>query len=269
MDIGKLHQLSDGSAERGPPNAGGVGPGPEGRDQGHEGRQGASSQEEPHGDSLDSSMLGELHHPASQLPSVPEEVSSCPGPNPSVCFGKATELLGPQSVSSLKRLKPGEARQLEHQVQDILPQLYQSLVDEPKVRLIEVACSPDSILSQVMQDTTKCPQSAMRLSIWNQHDLCTGSGVKSVLDKIDHHDPSHVWLAPECGPYSVMQNINQRTPEQKEELAAKRRMALKQYVGSAVIFQVLPTKRNSRHLGTFTIMSSLATPPYPTVDETV
>ena len=182
-------------------------------------------------------MLGELHHPASQLPSVPGEVSSCPGPNPSVCFGKATELLGPQSVSTLKRLKPGEARQLEHQTQNILPQLYQSLIDEPKVRLIEVACSPDSILSQVMQDTTKCPQSAMRLSIWNQHDLCTGSGVKSVLDKIDHHDPSHVWLAPECGPYSVMQNINQRTPEQKEELAAKRRMALKQYVGSAVIFR--------------------------------
>ncbi len=242
LDIGKLHQLTDGPDQRGDPDAGGVCPRSEGGDQRHEGWQGACSQEEPHGNPLDPPLHGEHLHPAKGLSSVREDVSSCPGPNPSCCLGETTSTLGTQSVQTLTSLKPGEARHLESQAQQLLPQLYQSLTSEPKVRLIEVACSPDSVLSQVMQDVTKSPQAAMRLSIWNQHDLCTGSGVKSILDKIDHHDPSHVWLAPECGPYSIMQNINQRNPEQKEALAAKRRLALKQYVGCAVIFRYCQQK---------------------------
>ena len=242
LDIGKLHQLTDGPDQRGDPDAGGVCPRSEGGDQRHEGWQGACSQEEPHGNPLDPPLHGEHLHPAKGLSSVREDVSSCPGPNPSCCLGETTSTLGTQSVQTLTSLKPGEARHLESQAQQLLPQLYQSLTSEPKVRLIEVACSPDSVLSQVMQDVTKSPQAAMRLSIWNQHDLCTGSGVKSILDKIDHHDPSHVWLAPECGPYSIMQNINQRNPEQKEALAAKGRLALKQYVGCAVIFRYCQQK---------------------------
>ena len=37
-------------------------------------------------------------------------------------------------------------------------------------------------------------------------------------------------------PFSVMQNINQRTPEQREALQAKRQEAMKHYVGCSIIY---------------------------------
>ena len=49
--------------------------------------------------------------------------------------------------------------------------------------------------------------------------------------------PLFVWLSPVCGPYSIMQNINQRSEAQRAELAEKRREALKQYVGCAIIYR--------------------------------
>jgi len=67
--------------------------------------------------------------------------------------------------------------------------------------------------------------------------LTTNSGLKAVFDKIDVLRPEHVWLSPDCGPYSIMQNVNQRTPEQCEALAEKRRDALKQYTACSVIFR--------------------------------
>ena len=83
---------------------------------------------------------------------------------------------------------------------------------------------------------TGSEKSAVRLSLWNNHDLSTNDGVRRVLDQIDTLKPAHVWLSMECGPYSVMQNINQRTPEQKEQLEQKRREVLKQYVGGAIVY---------------------------------
>ena len=77
---------------------------------------------------------------------------------------------------------------------------------------------------------------AHRLSIWNGFDLTTNDGLKGILQSIDRLKPERVWLSPECGPYSVMQNINQWSPEQKEKLAEKRRVALKQYTACAIIF---------------------------------
>ena len=106
-----------------------------------------------------------------------------------------------------------------------------------QVLLLEVACGVDSILTSTMQELTKSVSSAQRLSIWNDYDISTGRGVKGVLDKIDLCAPELVWLSPECGPYSVMQNINQRTAEQRSDLENKRKQALKQYMGCAIIYQ--------------------------------
>ena len=136
---------------------------------------------------------------------------------------------------SLHPLKPSDAKRLEQSSRSAVPQLVRDLVGQNRMYLLEVACSPDSILTSVMQETTASEGSAMRLSVWNQHDLTTNAGIHAVLDKIDLRNPEHVWVSPDCGPYSVMQNINQRTDEQKESLQAKRREALKQYVGCAVI----------------------------------
>ena len=65
----------------------------------------------------------------------------------------------------------------------------------------------------------------------NEYDLGTNQGIHKVIQDIDHYKPKHVWLSPVCGPFSVMQNINQRSEAQKEALSEKRKAAMKQYVG--------------------------------------
>ena len=92
----------------------------------------------------------------------------------------------------------------------MIPEALQSLVLQDRVHLLEIACSPDSVLTSTMQDMAGSEKAASRASIWNQFDLTTNAGVHAVLDKIDHENPAHVWISTECGPYSVMQNINQR-----------------------------------------------------------
>lgn len=86
-------------------------------------------------------------------------------------------------------------------------------------------------------ELTKTEVSAQRLSIWIDFDISTGRGVKGVLDRIDSCTPEIVWLPPEGGPFSVMQNINQRTDEQRSDLEHKRKQVLKQYMGCAIIYQ--------------------------------
>ena len=92
---------------------------------------------------------------------------------------------------------------------------------------MEVACGPDSLLTAQMRDLAGYENSAQRFSIWNQFDLQTSAGLRSVIDAVDVHMPQMVWLAPECGPYSAMQNLNQKTEEQQQTLEEKRRLALK------------------------------------------
>lgn len=135
------------------------------------------------------------------------------------------------------RLNHTQNKFLDRAIEGLLPEALQSLVVSGRSRLLEVACSPDSILTTTMHDLTKNPQSAHRCSLWNGCDLRTGVGVRAVLDSIDVNKPEHVWLSPICGPYSVMQNVNQRTDEQRADLAAKRKEALRQYVGCAIIFR--------------------------------
>ena len=118
----------------------------------------------------------------------------------------------------------------------MIPEALQSLVIGDRVRLLEVACAPDSILSTTMQKLTGSEKSAERCAHWNQCDLGTNAGVRRVLGKIDSEKPEHVWMSPECGPYSIMQNINQRNEKQRADLAEKRREVLKQYVGCSLIF---------------------------------
>lgn len=109
--------------------------------------------------------------------------------------------------------------------------------------LLEVACSPDSVLSSTMRQLTGIEHSAKRCSLWNG----SGKRVRLVLDQIVLLKPQHVWLSPICGPYSIMQHATQRTEEQRSALVEKRQAALKQYVGSAITDTV--TKRGSMPLG--------------------
>lgn len=56
------------------------------------------------------------------------------------------------------------------------------------------------------------------------------------MTKIDQDKPTHVWLSLECGPFSRMQNVNQRNEQQKEDLRKKRNNCIRQYVGGLLIY---------------------------------
>ena len=178
-----------------------------------------------------------------------EELSgdlSCPAPNgsgPSVPDGSELSspdceghVASPELSRQCKHMSDTQANFVRRSCDSMLPDALQSLVATKGPVLIEVACAPDSILSHVMQQTMGSEGAAVRCAHWNQCDVGTNAGVRRVLKLIDEQRPQHVWISPECGPYSIMQNVNQRNPQQVADLESKRREALKQYVGCCLIF---------------------------------
>ena len=91
--------------------------------------------------------------------------------------------------------------------------------------LVEVFCSPNSNLTKTAQD------SGMRVERWTKgdFDLATDAGYQSAATRLGYLRPKGLWFSPECGPSSIMQNANQRTPAQVADLAEKRKVALRQW----------------------------------------
>ena len=176
----------------------------------------------------------ELNHASSSSEKLSRaELSS--GKNPSV-FDCSEHVEFRECQEGSRSLDDSSSQRLQQCSEHMIPEALQSLVIGDRVRLLEVACAPDSILSTTMQKLTGSEKSAERCAHWNQCDLGTNAGVRRVLGKIDSEKPEHVWMSPECGPYSIMQNINQRNEKQRADLAEKRREVLKQYVGCSLIF---------------------------------
>ena len=160
--------------------------------------------------------------------------------------GSLSDSQGTQSESRVRsdslsrgseKLPEALGRKIEQASQSYVPQAFSSLVMQKRTILLEVACSPDSRLTHAVQTLAGYPEAAVRASHWNNHDLSTGAGVKLLRRTIDELKPPHVWISPECGPYSPMQNLNARTEQQRHALEQKRRDALKQYVGASCVFQ--------------------------------
>ena len=142
---------------------------------------------------------------------------------------------GPTSRNLGQRLSLAEARSLEQQSWDIVPELFQSLVVQDRPVLLEVACESTSLLSSEVQKRMGSETAAVRASLWNGHDLSTTAGVRLTLNQVRLQRPQHVWLSPPCGPFSPLQNTNQRTESQREALHQKRQEAIRMYVGAACI----------------------------------
>ena len=125
---------------------------------------------------------------------------------------------------------------LENAASELGPQAFEDLKAKGSTWLIEVACSPTSMLSSEVQKAAGYESAAIRCAHWNGCDLETRDGVRQVLELVRVHQPRHVWISTECGPYSPMQSINQRTEAQRQDLAEKRKQALKQYLGGCTIY---------------------------------
>ena len=91
--------------------------------------------------------------------------------------------------------------------------------------LVEAFCSNDSMMTKIAQ------QSGMTAERWtvNDYDLSTESGYAEAEARLRELRPRRLWLSPECGPFSQMQNTNQRTPEQVARLIEKRKRGFKQW----------------------------------------
>lgn len=136
----------------------------------------------------------------------------------------------------VKQLDSSQRRQLDLASERLIPEAFQGLISTGRPILFEVACGPDSVLTSKMQQMTGKTESARRFAYWNGYDLSTSTGVRAVIAAIDRDDPLNVWLSLECGPFSRMQNVNQRTPEQREVLKEKRANVIKQYVGGLLVY---------------------------------
>ena len=108
---------------------------------------------------------------------------------------------------------------------------WEALVMDGRLRLLEVCCSPDSVLTSTCE-TKFGAGSALRVSHLNGGDIETNEGRKHVKHLISEHRPQVVWLSPECGPYSPMQHLNMKTEKQRKDLQEKRAHAKLQYEGA-------------------------------------
>ena len=144
-----------------------------------------------------------------------------------------------KKAPEVRPLSKARATFLENEASGIGPQALEALVRKGPTWLIEVACSPSSLLSKEVQQVAGYESAAIRCAHWNGCDLETKAGVAQVIRHPfeNEHQPRHVWISTECGPYSPMQSVNQRTEAQKAELLEKRRKVLKQYLGGCAVYQ--------------------------------
>ena len=100
------------------------------------------------------------------------------------------------------------------------------LMAHRRVQLLEICCSPKSILTETM--TRKAGEnSAERAAARNGFDLATRAGAAAARRKRAELRPMHLWVSVPCGPWSQLQNLNQRTDQQRQELHRKRTKSLR------------------------------------------
>ena len=129
-------------------------------------------------------------------------------------------------------LKGVERRRLQDRIEESWFQQFRDLRDPKQLFLLEVACSETSVLTAEVE---RRGLKGMRCSHLNGYDLSTVDGVCRLLHLIRAEKPDHVWISTECGAFSPMQNINQRTPEQIQRLEEKKRQDRIQHVGGLIV----------------------------------
>ena len=75
---------------------------------------------------------------------------------------------------------------------------------------VDIFCSHESMLTKVAQ------QAGLKSERWtiDDFDLSTEEGFLRAEKRLRQLQPRRLWLSPECGPFSQLQNANQRTEEQ-------------------------------------------------------
>lgn len=146
----------------------------------------------------------------------------------------SNEPLPPESSDeddvSRKPISAKVLKQLEQQFCQCVEDDFSFVANSNRLMLLEVCCAEDSVLTQACCDIFG-PDTALRVSHWNGGDIETKQGREYVKKLIREKRPRLVWLSPECGPFSPMQHLNQKSEKQRLDLQEKRKHARLQYDG--------------------------------------
>ena len=94
-------------------------------------------------------------------------------------------------------------------------QAVQELLCGAQLDLLEVCAPWDSPLSQAVKEEGG---RAMTIGLHNGFDLTTRSGLRKALRLVREKRPRYMHVSPPCFPWTPLQNLNQRTPEQRKRL---------------------------------------------------
>ncbi|CAK0873791.1 unnamed protein product, partial [Prorocentrum cordatum] len=88
-----------------------------------------------------------------------------------------------------------------------------------RLTMVEACTHEDSNLGKVCDEKGYHYE---RLGLFNENDLSKPQGYHKAKFLLDEKRPELFVSAPPCGPWSIMQNVNQRNDQQKENLRRKR-----------------------------------------------
>ena len=118
----------------------------------------------------------------------------------------------PSEIQTLKRL----IQQFEKELRDI--SLHVRPMGKP-ITLVEVFCSERSPLTH---QVNQLGQTAQRFG-YSEADLATSEGRSRLFSSLIRHRPKHLWVSPDCGPWSSWAQLNEsRSLESQQEYATKR-----------------------------------------------
>ena len=146
----------------------------------------------------------------------------------------------PQGSDQARRgdAEPGQelslqaSRVLDRRSQRLIPDLFEGLIGDRRVELLEVTAEQDSLLAKTIVARTGRSDSACRSALWDGHDLSRAEGLAVILEQIrtlKPRQPRHVWISPPTKAFSPLQNLNQRTPAQVRDLKAKRALEIQTF----------------------------------------
>ena len=90
------------------------------------------------------------------------------------------------------------------------------------VQFAEFCCSPTSVMTEM---AVKMGLTTHRFSHYNGFDFHTKLGFENGLRKVKQTRPRKAWVSTPCKYYSQMQNANQRTKKQVDNLRRNRQRA--------------------------------------------
>jgi hypothetical protein len=79
----------------------------------------------------------------------------------------------------------------------------------------------------------------MRIGHWNGFDLSTTTGARRLMMLWRQKKPRRTVMSPPCGPFSQIQNINQRSEDQIERLRLKKAKGRRILQNMATICQMV------------------------------